>query len=52
MYNLDPNISFEERMKTPCRCGCNVMEWNGHDGIWECFDCGVEVEEESHNDLP
>jgi hypothetical protein len=50
MYNLSPFESFQTRMKEDCSCGCPVAEWNGHDGVWECYDCGKEYNETPEKD--
>lgn len=45
MYNLDPRETFFVIARQPCACGCRKFEWNGHDGVWECYDCGHEPEQ-------
>lgn len=49
MYNLSPFESFVLRAKEECPCGCGVVEWNGHEGVWECYDCGRESEPEGQD---
>ena len=49
-YNYSPAETHTRKVPACRACGSRVAEWNGHDGIYECADCGAETPHDSINE--